>query len=56
MEPSPVDALGGFHYFVVRLLEIVSEPGAWAQRIIYARARLCLSRPRLGLGNWSRSL
>ena len=27
MEPSPVDVLGGFHYFVVRLLEIVSEPG-----------------------------
>ena len=28
MEPFPVDVLGGFHYFVVRLLEIVSEPGA----------------------------
>ena len=26
MEPFPVDVLGGFHYFVVRLLEIVSEP------------------------------
>ena len=44
MEPSPVDVLGGFHYFVVRLLEIVSEPGG-TRDIIYNKTDKTIRYP-----------
>ena len=39
MDPSSVDVLGGFHYFVVRLLGIVPEPGG--NRVGLARQLEC---------------
>ena len=46
MEPSPVDVLGGFHYFVVRLLGIVPESGVEEE---YLKAKIIVLAPSVDI-------
>ena len=55
MEPSPVDVLGGFHYFVVRLLEIVPEPGENRAQGARATRREILKTFSAGFSNYCKN-